>query len=541
MVRWIVRIVCVLVIAALAAGLAVGREGRLRVALTVREWLQGFASDDAVANAPTDAAEPTEAPRITRAADDLDALLPESPAEAGPSDQLVPRADDDPATAPRDPVADGSTPIISPLDDSAEQPTGMRSVLKPAAPQPSGPDAATSQSGNTAPASTGAADNAATSDGATADNRAAAPERSPEQDAAFEKLIAEARARQEEEDKKRRRQSVKTNQPPSLLLVVVEDLSREDLGAYGQPMIQTPVLDQIGGEGVRLARLAGSSHGHPVERASLWYGDVPSERMVSAPVIRLSRMSLPELLANAGYRTCLLGDCSWPIVGEAGKGAWGHWFGWNPSRKAEFAIYPTQVESDGRLLHVVENAADRAVRFERLLLDDVERFLESRDESRPVALTVVLRLSWWKDAKFVHAPYRENEWTEVEKIHASAVTVADRVVGELRKRLEEVGDRRRTVTLVVGLPRTRPSPELRRFRDAVAGLDDGANGRSSWPHAPLVVAWPGTLPPSQVIGGFAGLQDILPTLADLIGTAKPVTGGQGVSRWSEWRTGVAQN
>lgn len=525
MVRWIVRIICVIVIAALAAGLAIGREGRLRVVLAVRTFL---ADSGATSLAPPKAAgsstnlpdsgEPTAAPEISPPADDLDSLLgtplaSDEPGDGSVSATVAGAAGDtppptieplasDPSTsdsAPSEPLAsDDASPATHPSE-------GVRSVLKPVV------------------------------DPGTADGTPATAARSPEQDAAFARLMAEARARQEELDKKKRRQTVRGNQPPNLLLVVIEDLSREDLGVYGQPLIQTPVLDSLAGEGVRLARLAGSSHGHAVERASLWYGDVPSERMAGATsIIRLPRMSLPELLANSGYRTCLLGDCSWPVVSDAKRGGWTHWFGWSNSGKSTFSLYPTQVESDGRVLHVVENAADRAVRFERLLLDDVDRFLGSQSEPRPVAIVAVARINWWADAKVVHPAYRDADWTDAERIHASAVTVADRLVGELRDRLEAFGERSRTVALVVGLPRPR-SADLPRFRDAAAGVDTGPSTRRAWPWAPLIVAWPDTLPASQVLSGFSGLQDILPTLADLIGAAKPVSGGQGLSRWNEWR------
>src|SRR6056297_2481819 len=42
--------------------------------------------------------------------------------------------------------------------------------------------------------------------------------------------------------------------PPNFLVIVADDHGWDDLGCYGHPVVQTPHLDRIAGEGVRFTR-----------------------------------------------------------------------------------------------------------------------------------------------------------------------------------------------------------------------------------------------------------------------------------------------
>ncbi len=45
--------------------------------------------------------------------------------------------------------------------------------------------------------------------------------------------------------------AAKENPKPNIILNIADDVSAEDVGCYGSPGIQTPVMDQLAAEGVR--------------------------------------------------------------------------------------------------------------------------------------------------------------------------------------------------------------------------------------------------------------------------------------------------
>lgn len=106
---------------------------------------------------------------------------------------------------------------------------------------------------------------------------------------------------------------------PNLLLVVVEDLNREDLGAYGQSQLRTPGLDQLAAKGVRLTQFAGSASGRAFERTAIWYGDIATAnredvRKIAAGQTQPARISVGGRVCHVVPRRLQL-DGDGAIVG----------------------------------------------------------------------------------------------------------------------------------------------------------------------------------------------------------------------------------
>lgn len=334
---------------------------------------------------------------------------------------------------------------------------------------------------------------------------------------------------------------------PDLLLVVVEDLSREDLGAYGQPLIKTPQLDRLAAQGARLTRFAGSAQGHPFERTALWYGEManalPEE--VGA-IVRLAKPSLPETLRRSGYETLLLGDCEWTMSEPSAANEWSHWLGWSDANGSPFSPYPTTAPHDGGELDIPANREAPTARFDRVLLAGATRLLggasggtddesDSADAARsqgPRALVACVKLDWWQDSMTTDSRRSISDWTDKERQHSAAVAAFDEWFGELRERVEAAASQRGVAMVVVGLPRRKKAKGLERFRNAVPALDEGIP-KSAWPFAPVLVSWPGTIPEGLVVTRFSGCQDLLPTFLDMTGSSiKPQA--TGVSQWRAW-------
>ncbi|MED5279653.1 MAG: sulfatase, partial [Verrucomicrobiota bacterium] len=99
---------------------------------------------------------------------------------------------------------------------------------------------------------------------------------------------------------------------PNILLIVSEDNGPE-LGCYGDPYVQTPVLDRFAKKGVRFERAYVPQAGCSQSRAALLTGLYPHQNGqigLATWKFRLYRENTPNLirsLKQAGYRTGIIG------------------------------------------------------------------------------------------------------------------------------------------------------------------------------------------------------------------------------------------
>src|SRR3989304_2831978 len=93
--------------------------------------------------------------------------------------------------------------------------------------------------------------------------------------------------------------------PPNIVLIVADDLGYGDLGCYGQQLIETPRLDRLAAEGLRVTQFyAGAAvclpPGHPTVRGNAAAG---GQRVG----LRRDDVTLAELARDAGYATAVCG------------------------------------------------------------------------------------------------------------------------------------------------------------------------------------------------------------------------------------------
>jgi arylsulfatase A-like enzyme len=316
---------------------------------------------------------------------------------------------------------------------------------------------------------------------------------------------------------------------PNVIFILADDLGWGDLGCYGNPLIDTPVLDGLAARGARLTAHYSPSPLCAPARAGYLTGrynhrtgavDVPSNRGLDR--IDLSEATFGDWFRQAGYATALLGkwhnglysreqlphhrgfDLFWGFP-NGGQDYWR----WNLLANDE------PVPHDGRYLTDALN--DETVRFIR----------EHRD--RPFALVLAH-----------HAPHSPLQAPEplVEKYRArlgpeasAAVVVTyamiealDTGLGRVFAALDEEGLRERTIVVftsdngpVLGRdPRLGPQ---RRFNGPWSGAkQDVLEGGI---RVPAIVAWPGRIPAGLVIDTPVHGCDWLPTLHALTGRPPP--------------------
>ena len=98
---------------------------------------------------------------------------------------------------------------------------------------------------------------------------------------------------------------------PNIIYVMTDDQGYGDIAAHGNPILRTPVLDQLREESVRLAEFHVSPTCSPT-RAALMTGRHEFRSGVTHTIhererLALSAVTLPEVLGSAGYRTGIFG------------------------------------------------------------------------------------------------------------------------------------------------------------------------------------------------------------------------------------------
>lgn len=273
---------------------------------------------------------------------------------------------------------------------------------------------------------------------------------------------------------------------PNILVAIADDWGWPHAGAYGDPVVQTPVFDRVAREGVlfqhafvsspsctpsRAAILTGKWHWRLRESANLW-----STLDREFPVY-------PDLLEQAGY-----------FVGSSGKG-------WGPGR----------IEPGGRS----RNPAGPQY-------ESFREFLQQRPPGTPFC--------FWFGSSDPHRPYEEGigqrsgiplaeiQLPEAFPDHPEVrgdvadyyweVQRFDRQVGELLEELEQRGELENTLVVITGdhgMPFPRGKSNL---------YDLGSR-------VPLAVRWPGRVAPGRTLEDFVSLVDLAPTFLEAAGVEPP--------------------
>ncbi|WOH36024.1 arylsulfatase [Thalassotalea fonticola] len=369
----------------------------------------------------------------------------------------------------------------------------------------------------------------------------------------------------------------RNDQRPNVIYILADDLGYGDIGAFGQQKINTPYLDQLAEQGMRLTQhYAGSSVCAP-SRAALVTGKQPGNMQIRGNYalgsfldeeewgqlpLRPDTETIGTLMQGAGYNTALIGK--WGLGGPGSQGTpnkqgFEHFFGYLDQKQAH-NHYPTHLwlneekfPLNNEYLHPHQklpadldpNDAASYLSYQRedyaqqRLADDALQYIEN-NQHQPF----FLYLAFAAPHASLQAPEEEllpyvdfvetpnlgggQDYIPVLKpkaTRAGMITHMDRSIGRVIAKLKQLKLDKNTLVIFTSDngPSWEGGADLEFFdsngplRGYKRDLYEGGI------KMPTIAWWPGKIVANSSSDHLSAFWDIMPTLADVAGVDKPAS------------------
>ncbi|MCF7973642.1 MAG: sulfatase-like hydrolase/transferase [Phycisphaerae bacterium] len=328
---------------------------------------------------------------------------------------------------------------------------------------------------------------------------------------------------------------------PNIIVLLCDDLGYGDLSCYGHPVIQTPNLDRLAGQGLRLTACYSAAPVCSPSRVGLLTGRSPNRAGVydwippgarQQPNLRdLVHMqkretTIPMVLSQSGYQTCLVGkwhcnsQFNSPAQPQPGDAGFDHWFA-TQNNAAPSHENPKNFVRDGEPVGPLTGFSSG------LIVQEAIQWLNQTDKQHPFYLQV----SFHEPHEPVASPaelvkkYRPKAANEDQAQYFANVENVDQAVGRLLTFLSQK-DLDQT-TLIVFTSDNGPET-LNRYGGAKRsyGSPGALKGMKLWTseagfRVPGIIHWPGVVKPGSVSDEVVSSLDLLPTFCALSGAALP--------------------
>jgi arylsulfatase A-like enzyme len=303
--------------------------------------------------------------------------------------------------------------------------------------------------------------------------------------------------------------------------MVADDLGYGDLAVYGHPAVQTPNLDRMAEEGVRLTNFYATPTCTPT-RAALLTGRYP----IRSGLIRVlhpgekygisdSEVTLAEALKELGYTTACIGK--WHLGGLPQYRPMRHGFDsyYGLLFSNDMNLWPPDVRRlrlwrNDKPIEWPVNQSTLTKRYTEQAIAFIE---ESKD--RPFFL--------YLPHTFPHVPLhvsREFRGKSKRGLYGDVVEELDWSAGEILRTLEALD--LDESTLVVFTSDNGPALGKRRRGGSAGALRGGK--RTTWEggvRVPFIARWPEHIPAGRIEHGIASVLDLFPTLIETAGGRTP--------------------
>ncbi|MEZ5401945.1 MAG: sulfatase [Bryobacteraceae bacterium] len=297
--------------------------------------------------------------------------------------------------------------------------------------------------------------------------------------------------------------------PPNVVLIYADDLGYGDLASYGA-RIQTPQLDRLASDGIRLTDFHSASPVCSPSRAALLTGRYPVRAKVPRVLgpgdeggLASTEVTLGRMLADSGYATACVGK--WHLGMQPGSRPSDHGFETFFGLPYSHDMWPRPLMLGDE---VVEQPAALDTLTEKFTAAAVDFIGRAKD--RPFFLYLP------HTAPHIPlTPSREFDGRSGQGPYGDVVRELDASVGRVLDALDAAGVAGNTIVMF--------SSDNGPWYQGSPGRLRGRKGQT-WEggvRVPFLARWPGRIPAGTVSNGFTTTLDILPTIARWTGSSLP--------------------
>ncbi len=337
---------------------------------------------------------------------------------------------------------------------------------------------------------------------------------------------------------------------PNIVFILTDDLGWKDLGCYGNPHIETPVLDSLAKSGVLFTQSYASCPVCSPTRASILTGKYPARLKLTnflvgnrtdpdSPVLPppdwktylgASEVTLPEILKEKGYSTAMIGK--WHVGSHDSIAPWSQGFDYTRligKNGLDFYNYSIFLDSyqnewfDNGTEYLTDKLTEYGVEF--INQNKEKPFFMHLSYSAPHVF-IVPRGDKLRKYFFKYGRSKE----KFNPYYAAMVESIDDGVGEIMKALQREGLAENTIVVFtsdnggLGLDELGPTPTsmlpLRKWKGHI--YEGGIR-------VPTIVSWPAKIAPGSVSDHYFTSTDWLPTFCEITGITNLPENVDGVS------------
>ena len=315
---------------------------------------------------------------------------------------------------------------------------------------------------------------------------------------------------------------------PNILLIMADDVGYECFSSYGSREYSTPRLDALAEEGIRFE----NCHSTPLctpSRVNLMSGKSNVFNYYNFGVYPEGEPTFANHFKDQGYATAVAGK--WQLILEdkgitPTEAGFDTYCLWNMPQTSRSRYWNPSLDQNGVILNLPENAygPDVCASF-------LEAFIKEQAELDAPFLAYYPMIL--PHNPFPPAPNSLDHDSEDDKANfIDMVNYLDSLVGRLADALEESGERDNTLIVFTSDNGTNADLTSRFQGEDIVGGKGYTKDHGT--HVPLIIRWPGVIPPKQANGDLIAFSDFFPTIAEAANLPpKASAESDGISFWPQ--------